>query len=459
MAEGKDKEYLFKSAPIPRAVLELAIPTVIGQVILVIYNMADTFFISMTDSDRMITAVTVCMPAFTAISAVSNLFGVGGAAAISRYRGKGDRSSAAGASVFAVYGCLLTAAMYSLLAKLFLHPFMDMLGGGSPLVSEYVAQYLTITVIIGGIPTALGTLMSHLIRSEGRSVHAAAGVAMGGVLNIILDPLFMFRILPPGHEVIGAATATALSNLAAFIYFVIVITVNRHRSVITFRPHHRALDRDVRSEVLRSGLPACIMTLFENISYAVLDKLLSAHGIIVQAGIGVAKKVNMLAHCMVRGISQGVLPLIGYTFAAKNTRRMKSATIFGLVLSVSVSALCTVACLVFARPMITAFLRDGGSTEYGICFLRILCLGCPFSAGAYMVISFFQAVGSGGRSFILAVMRKGMLDIPLMFMLGAAFPIYGVVWATPAADFICFVTAVIMILMFLKRHSQHDKQL
>ena len=456
MSENNNKEALFRSAPIPKAVLELAIPTVIGQIILVIYNMADAFFIGLTGSDSMITAVTVCMPAFTAISAVSNLFGVGGAAAMSRYRGSSDPESASGASVFAVYGCILTAAMYSLLTRIFMDPFIRLLGGGHPQVFGYVRQYLTRTLVLGGIPTALGTMLSHLIRSEGHSVHAAAGVALGGILNIALDPLFMFRILPKGMEVAGAATATAVSNCIAFLYFVTVILLSGKKTVIRFRPQRKALDRAIAKEILSSGLPACIMTLFENVSYAILDNLLSRYGIIIQAGIGVAKKVNMLAHCMVRGISQGVLPLIGYNYAAKNIKRMRAAFTFALALSAGLSTLWMLVSLIFPRPLISIFLGEGQSTEYGILFLRILCLGCPLSAVAYMIISFFQAVGSGRRSFLLAILRKGVLDIPLMFLLGALIPIYGVVMATPVTDGICCFAAIILVRRFLRHHHELD---
>ncbi len=457
MAVRSDKEYLFREAPIPRAVLELAVPTVIGQIILVIYNMADTFFISLTGSDAMITAVTVCMPAFTAISAVSNLFGVGGAAAISRFRGQGRLRAAKGAVSFAVYGCLITAAVYSLAALIFMGTFIRLLGGGAIGVAPYVKQYLLTTVVMGCVPTAAATMLSHLVRSEGRSVHAALGVALGGALNIGLDPLFMFVIMPKGAEVLGAAMATALSNLAAFLYFAVLVLRGRGRSILSFKLRKSATERAVMSEVLKSGLPACIMTLFESVSYAVLDKLLSAHGIAVQAGIGVAKKVNMLAHCMVRGISQGVLPLIAYNFASGDRRRMRSATVFGLVLAVGVSCLCTALCLIFPGELISVFLRDGASAEYGAAFLKILCLGCPLSAGAYMVISFFQAVGSGGRSFFLAIMRKGVLDIPLMFILGTALPVLGTVWATPAADGICFLAAIVLLALFLKEHRAEEK--
>ena len=170
------------------------------------------------------------------------------------------------------------------------------------------------------------------------------------------------------------------------------------------------------------------MTLLENISYAVLESLMSAAGTAMQAGIGVAKKVNMLSHCIVRGMAQGVLPLIGYNYASKNRQRMRQVVTLSTLISTAVAGVCTLLCLVFSEAFIGVFIQSGaGSLEYGARFLRILCLGAPFSACAYACISFFQAVGRGKKSFLLAILRKGILDIPLMFLLQVLYPIYGIV--------------------------------
>lgn len=255
-------------------------------------------------------------------------------------------------------------------------------------------EYLFCTVTLGGLPTAVATLLSHLIRSEGRSLHASAGIALGGLLNMALDPLFMFVLLPAGREVLGAAVATSLSNVFALLYFVWVLIRKRKRSCLSFIPGKAMLSQAVPMGVLAAGLPACLMTLFENISFAVLDALMAVNGISFQAGLGVAKKVNMLAHCMVRGMAQGVLPLIGYTYASGDHRRMKKTVSLSMGISVGLAALCTIVCLLWSRPLIGLFIRHGSdSVRYGADFLRILCLGAPFSACAYTCISFSRPQG------------------------------------------------------------------
>lgn len=450
------EQALFEESPIIQAIIRLAFPTVIGQIIMVIYNMADTFFIGLTGSDAMVTAVTICMPAFMFLSAISNLFGIGGASVISRALGARKMERARDTASFAFWGCLALTLLYTLGVWVFMDAFIDVLGGSNAAVHTYARSYLIATVVFGGIFAAMSTFFSHLVRSEGKSIHASVGIALGGVLNMILDPLFMFVLLPKGNEVLGAAVATSLSNMISLLYFVAVFRSNNERSVL--RIHFKtSMFRDgIPADVFSCGLPACLMTLFENISYTVLDNLMALNGIAMQAGIGIAKKINMLAHCIVRGMSQGVLPLISFNYASGNHKRMKGAVTISMTISIALSALCMAVCLTFNKTLVGLFIQNGGeSVEYGARFLRILCIGAPFSACAYAVISFFQAVGCGMKSFILAILRKGILDIPMMFLLNAVVPIYGIVWATPIADIICSIAAICLFTKFLSKQIIH----
>ena len=448
------KKDLFENTSVGKAVLKLALPSVLGQIILVIYNMADTLFIGMTGSDELITAVTVCMPAFMFLSAVSNLFGVGSASVISRALGRKDARRARLASAFAVWGCLTVTVLYCLAVFLLRDGFLDLLGGSDPVVHRNAAAYLTVAVILGGTATSMSTLMSHLIRATGFSFEASLGIVIGGVLNIGLDPLFMFVILPKGQEALGAAIATALSNLCSLSYYLLVIIFRRKRFSLSIRFRPEMLREGIPSDIFRVGIPACLMTLCENISYAVLDNLIAASGTAAQAGIGVAKKVNMLAHSFVRGMSQGVLPLIGYNYASGSRKRMKSVIFFSAGVSFLIALSCLGVNALFSEELIGLFIRtEADSLRYGAAFLRILSIGAPFSAWAYAVISFFQATGRGGSSLILALMRKGLIDIPLMLLLNKRIPTFGIVAATPITDILCCVTAAVLFAIFIREHG------
>ncbi len=442
---AKNKE-LFESENIFRSLLKLSLPTIAGQIILVIYNMADTFFIGLTNNDAMLTSVTVCMPAFMFLSAIANLFGVGGASTVSRALGMKNYKRAGLASSYAIWRTAGVTALYCILIFVFEKPFLHFLGGTHPDVFGYARQYMYVVVVMGGLFTAESTLMSHLLRSEGHSLQAGFGVMLGGILNIGLDPLFMFVILPRGKETCGAAIATMLSNFISFLYFAFVFRKLKHKgSSLKVRPSREMLAEDIRKEIFRTGISACIMTLMENISYAVLEHLMMMAGVAYQAGIGVAKKINMLAHCITRGMTQGVLPFIAYNYSSKRTGRMKKAFIISSLMSVGIATICMIISLLFSRPLVGLFINhEGISLDYGSIFLRILCIGGPFSAFAYSVISFFQAVEESMRSFVLALLRKGALDIPLMLILNRLIYIFGIVLATPIADMVCCLTSVIM---------------
>lgn len=445
------KQRLFEEERVLRAVLRLALPTIISQIILVVYNMADTFFIGLANSDAKLSAVTICLPAFMLLSAIANLFGIGGAATISRALGSGNRDRALAAASFSFWGCAAGALLYSALTFLFRKQYLYLLGGIHAAVRDEAAVYLNVTVVIGGVFTALNSLLSHLVRSEGRAVKASIGVVLGGVLNIVLDPLFMFRILPPGREVYGAALATMLSNLIACVYFLLLLPhVKKRGSVLNLRLRPRSWEKQTVKEVLQTGLPACLMTFFENVSYAVLDHLIGYGGVAMQAGIGVAKKINMLAHSIVRGMAQGILPLIAYNYGCGNRARMRRSVGVSALISVLLAALCMVGSLVFARPLVDVFTAHGPSQRFGVTFLRILCLGCPFSAFGYVIISYMQAINENRRSFLLAILRKGVLDIPMMLLLFRLAKAESTVWATPTADVFCCLTAILFFTASLR---------
>ena len=392
------------------------------------------------------------------LSAISNLFGVGASSVISRALGRDNPDRAKLASDFATWGCLSVSTVYCVGVLALMNPFVNALGGSHPLVHQNAVDYMLVAVVLGGLPTAISTMLSHIIRSLGYSAHASAGIIIGGVVNIGLDPLFMFVLLPKGHEAQGAAIATALSNLAALIYYIIILQLKRKKFAISVKPVRKMFGDGIPHDVFIVSIPACLMTLCENVSYAVLDNLMSASGTAAQAGIGVAKKINMFAHCFVRGMSQGVLPLIGYNYASGNRQRMKAVIYTSLSISLGISLLCTLCFTLFSKPLVGLFIRTvSDSLEYGSRFLKILCVGAPFSSFAYTVISFFQATGRGGKSLILALMRKGILDIPMMFALNVLMPTYGVVAATPATDIICSVTAVVLFCIFIRKHGKNKE--
>ena len=440
---AKDSLDIFETDNTARSVLRLALPSVAGQIVLVIYNAADTYFIGLTESEAMISSVTVCMPAFMILSAVSNLFGIGAGAAFSRALGRRDEAKAFSICAVSLRACIAAVLLYSAAILVFMRGILIFLGARDPSVNSLARVYLTVTVVCGGLFTSLSTYFAHMLRSEGRSVQAGFGIMAGGFLNIALDPLFMLVIFRHRNAVYAVALATAVSNTASFVFFTLLLL--KKPGALKFK--NVRIDVCVLKEIAASGLPAFLMTLFENISYAVLGSLMAACGVAAQAGIGVAKKINMLAHSTVRGLTQGVMPLIAYSYSSKNLRRLRSTLRTTYICALSASLALSLVYFLLAAPLVDVFLPAGtASMRFGAAFLRILCLGCPFSAFAYTAISVFQAIGQSRRAFFLAVLRKGALDIPLMHILRQIKPVFGIVAATPVSDAICCAVAAFLLI-------------
>lgn len=449
----------FENTPISKALIKLALPTALGQIVLVIYNIADTFYIGLTNSNINTTGVTICMPVFMILTSIANLFGIGAASTISRALGKLSYQRAKDTCAFSFWFCLFSSLLYCLVVFICLDPIVDFIGGKDPSVHVLAREYIIITVILAGTFTSLGSFSSHIIRTEGKAVVASIGVIGAGILNILLDPLFMFGILPPGREVYGAAVATALSNIIGFLFFCLYFIKNRKKSqVLSVKLRPECFKNKIPHFVFDAGIPAAIMTLCENVSYAVLDNLMAYAGTAALAGIGVAKKINMLAHSTVRGISQGALPLLGYNYSAGKRKDTKKTIRITVSISVSIALICFALSFIFARNLIHLFIRESPEgVNYGSRFLIILGIGAPFSACAYTFISFFQAVGHGKLSLLLALLRKGIVDIPLMIILNMIIPVYGIVFATPLADIICCVAALLCFVSFAAKHLKHNK--
>ena len=233
MAKERNKD-IFETMPVPLAVRTMALPTIISQLIVLIYNMADTFYLGRTNNPFMVAGVSLILPVFNICLSLAGLSGIGGGALISRLLGAGEPDEAKKVSAFSLYLAAGTTAFFSVIMLLFMDPILHTLGASGNTLA-FARQYSFCVIVLGGIPTVLSNVMANLLRSVGESAKAGFGIAMGGILNIILDPLFMFVLFPKGYEVLGVGVATLLSNCCACLYFVIMIRRLRETTVLRFR--------------------------------------------------------------------------------------------------------------------------------------------------------------------------------------------------------------------------------
>lgn len=423
--------------PVPKALAALAIPTIISQLITMIYNLADTFFIGMADNPSQTAASSVSFTLVFLMACISNLFGVGGGSLISRLLGEKKDKDAASVASFSFYGSLVVSALYSIAVLVFMDPLLMNLGATESSLS-YARDYALWVIVIGAIPTTLSVTMSHLFRSEGYAKYASIGLGMGGIINIILDPIFMFLVLPAGNETKGAAIATMISNVAVLVYFVVIYFMKRKSSVLSLSPRKMIPEKRYISSVFAVGFPSALGSFLACLSSIVINNLTASYshiyGDVPVAAVGIAKKIDMLPMNVGMGLCQGMMPLVAYNYSSGNYKRMKAFATCARTVGMSFAAVCIVVFEIFASPIVSIFNGHAETVAMGTDFLRIFCLAVPLMIFNFQLSFTFQAMGMGKQSLILSSLRQGLVNIPLLFIMNHFFGLYGVIWTQLVSD-------------------------
>ena len=421
---------LFRDKPVKTAVLTMILPAVISQVISIVYNLADVFFVGQIGDPNKVAAISLSMPLLIVSTAIGNLFGIGGSSAISRALGEGDEERAGRHAAFCFCGALGVSALYSAGVLLFMEPLLRGIGARDDTI-VYAAQYVRLVVAAGSVPASLSVTMSHMLRADGASRQSGFGLSMGGVVNILLDALAVMAL---GWGVAGAAAATLASNLLSCGYYFLYFYCRRRTSCLRLRPRLRDFSKRVIAPVLSAGVPASVQTFVVSLMYMMINRLASAYGGVSVAALGIVQKLDMIPQYVTLGISQGMIPLLGYNYAAKNSPRMLSALHFGRGIAVGFSLLCLAVFEGFAPALVSGFIRDAATVEKGIRFLRIVCVCCPFMAYCNTTNALFQATGDVGKALNTALFRRLYGGIPLLFAMNALFGELGIAWTQPLVD-------------------------
>ncbi len=442
--EDTKKIHLFEKMPVSKAVMTLAVPTVISSLVTVIYNLADTYFVALLDNSIQNAAVTLAYPLLLAFYAFNNLFGVGCSSMMSRGLGRRDYETVKKSSAFGFYAALFCSVAYSLVYLIFQNPLLRLLGADATTV-QATADYLFWTVGLGAAPSILNVVLAQMVRAEGASLHSSVGTMSGCVLNILLDPFF---ILPWGLDMgaAGAGLATFLSNVAACLYFFVLLFIKRKTTYVCLNPKKFSFDREIVSGVCGVGIPAMIQNLLNVTGTMVLNNFTASFGADAVAAMGIVHKINMVPFQMAMGLSQGVMPLISYTYAAGKIERMKKAFSFAMRIALIFLVLVMLGCLFGAKGLMLLFIKTPAVIEYGTAFLRLSCVALPFLCIDFMAIGVFQACGLGKKAFVFALLRKVVLEIPALFLLNYLYPLYGLCLAQPITELVLAIAAVVTLL-------------
>ena len=428
-----DKIEIFERMPVPAALSKMAIPTIVSQLITLIYNMADTWFIGQTNNPYMVAASSLVLTVFLMTTSLANLFGVGGGTLTVRLMGSKQTEEAQKVASLSLTMAAGASLAFSALCFAFMDPMLRLLGASDNTIG-YARQYLLFVVVIGCLPTVLSNVMSAMLRNVGFSREAAFGLGMGGLLNVVLDPLFMFVLLPEGYEVMGAAIATMLSNCAVLVYFIFIYRRVRTESVLALPGRVEKISPQSMQALFAVGVPAAMSIFLFDVTNMVINRLASSYGDFQLAAIGIVLKVERLPLNIGVGIGLGMVPLVAYNFASGNRKRMRAFFTAARVSGVTVAVCCVVLYYLCAPWLIRAFIADAETVRYGIQFLQARCFATPFMFLSFNMVHFMQAVGKGKISFYLAVIRQLCLNIPILLIMNRFFGVSGIVWTQMIAD-------------------------
>lgn len=441
--EDTKKTALFETVPIPRAVATLAIPTILSSMVMILYNLADTYFVGILNNSVQNSAVTLAAPVLLAFNAVNNLFGVGASSMMSRALGRRDYETVFRSSAFGFYCALLCGLLFSLGYTVFRGDMLRILGADAQ-TWDATGAYLKWTVSFGAAPAILNVVLAYLVRAEGATLHASVGTMSGCLLNILLDPIF---ILPWGLNMgaAGAGCATFLSNCVACLYFFVLLFAKRGRTYVCVNPKKFCLRRGIVVGVCAVGIPASIQNLLNVTGMTVLNNFTSDFGSDAVAAMGISQKICQVPMFMAMGISQGIMPLVSYNYASGNHDRMKKGIQFAGRISISLMALMAAVYFFGSDHLIRLFMKRPEVVDYGGKILRGMCLAMPFLCTDFLAVGVFQACGMGRKSLLFAVLRKIVLEIPALYLLNWLWPLYGLAYAQPLAEVILAAAAVLTL--------------
>lgn len=444
---------IFENMPVKKAAMTLVIPTVISQLVMLVYNMADTWYIGQTGDPYQVAAVTVTYPIFMVLNALANIFGIGGGSLISRMLGNGEKEKTGAVAAFSLWAAGFITLVYSLLCFLNDRELLHLLGTDETAI-EYAHQYLFWTVVAGGLPTILNLVLAGIIRAEGEAKISSIGMSLGGILNVIMDPVFIFGM---NMGVAGAALSTCISNTASLVFLLVHVVRNRKYSLVRIPLLPERIERNKRLQIYSVGTPAALQIILAAVSNAVLLRLMSGYAVEAISGMGVMQKVESIPFQAIMGISDGVIPLVAYNYAANNKKRMNQAVRFALSRGIACACICFVLLEIFAPQVVGFFIDDAQSIVYGAVFVRLRVLALPFIIVEFMMIAVFQGIGKAKQAFVLSVFRKGIFDLPLMVLFNMIIPMYGLMLVQPVMEFMGCIIAVIMYILLHKNELGNNK--
>lgn len=430
---------VFEEKNISKAIMRVGLPSMLGQLTTLIYNIADTFFVSLTKEPATIAAVTLCAPILLIIMSIACIFGMGGSSVIARLLGEGKKEEAGETMNFCVYAMAGAGVMTLILGLLFLQPLAKISGADAENMA-YTCDYLK-WIFIGAPFIMLANGFVHLFRSVGLIKESTVGLVLGNVINMILDYIF---IAIWGWGTAGAALATSLGFLCASVYYIVCMVRQKmlHKYVLP--------NKIMLRNVVSIGIPGALITVLMSVSNIVLNNYIGIYGSDAVASYGIAYKLDMVPILLSVGLAQGVAPLVGYCYGGNEKKRMADIVKYAVLYGVLMGAVFTAVFILFGKPLAAIFLQEDVLIRQTGYFLTILCLSAPMLGVINMITSYFQALGEAMKSLTITVLRNAVLFIPGVVVLNYFWKLNGVIAAQPVVE---TILTIICIFMYIRNKN------
>ncbi|WP_302820893.1 MATE family efflux transporter [Fusobacterium ulcerans] len=439
-----DKKSLFSDAPISEAVTKMALPCIISSLILIIYNMADTFFVGQTQNAFQVAAVSLTNPIFVLFMAVANLFGIGGSAMISILLGQNKKEKVKSVSSFCCYASISIGILSCLLILMFMNPLLKLLGS-SPDTYEFSKDYL-FYIALGGPFILFSNSFGHIVRGEGASNISMIGGLIGTIVNIVLDPIF---ILTLDMGTAGAAIATVIGNIAGCLYYLWYF--NKGKSSLSINPCYLAGEKKTMLQTTNIGIPSGINSALMSVSTILFNNVVVSYGDTPLAAMGIVTKIYLLIVFIHMGISNGVQPLLGYNYGCGNHKRFFSVLKFSVLCTVIFGTILSGICILFRYPIIRLFIDNTSVINYGAKMLTATSLAGPVLGILFLCITSMQALNNPFSSTMLSVCRQGIFFIPLLYALNFFFGLTGVIYTQTITDYLTIIISIFFLKSSLKK--------
>lgn len=441
---------LFEKTKVSKAYMTLALPVVLGMVVSLIYNMVDTFFIARTGNTALIAGVSLGTPIFTLMIALGDIFGVGGSSVISRLFGKKEYEDGRRISVFCFYAAIAVGIVVSIILLAAKQPILGLLGCDET-TWQYAGDYYQWIAL--GAPFIIVQLTpNNLVRTEGFAKASMIGTMIGAVVNIILDPVFIYTL---GLGAAGAAIATVLGNICGDIFYVIFIIKKCRYLSVDFRKL-KVTGAEVLA-VLAIGIPASVTNFMQSIGVTLTNRFLQPYGTDKVAAMGIALKVNMITALVLVGFAFGGQPLVGYNYGAKNEKRLKNILKFAYLFEMGLGLLFTILMCIFAPQIIKVFMDKPDIITNGAMMLRFQQIGMTFMSVSLISTCVCQAVGNAGGAFVLSISRQGVIYVLALFIMSNVFGYTGVLVSQACSDVVTALIAAVIMLKIMKKLTNKNE--